>query len=89
MLAASNYEAAMKAESKRVTRCFHQYDSETRALHAASFRLGYQKRRAVGEFFYIHPDFPTTAFPTRAAAARAALSKADTPEVTPHHGGTP
>lgn len=71
---ATNYEAALKAEAKCVIRCFQAYDSETRANHAASFRLGRQKRVANGEFFYVHPDFPNTAFPTRAAAARRALT---------------
>jgi hypothetical protein len=70
----TNYETALKAERKRVTRCFHAYSSECRANHAASFRLGYQQRRAMGEFFYVHPDLPNKAFPTRGAAARAAMS---------------
>jgi len=70
----SNYETALKAEAKRVTRCFQQYSSETRANHAASFRLGYQQRQRDGEFFYVHPAVPNRAFPTRGAAARAALA---------------
>lgn len=69
----SNYETALKIETKKVTRCFHAYSSECRANHAASHRLGYQQRRATGEFFYVHPAFPNTAFPTRCAAAKAAL----------------
>lgn len=39
----NNYDAAIKAEKKRVIRCFHAYSSETRANHAASFRLGYRQ----------------------------------------------
>jgi hypothetical protein len=30
----------------------------------------------MGEFFYVHPAFPNTAFPTRSAAAKAALNTA-------------
>lgn len=70
----SNYEVALKAEAKKVTRCLQLYDSETRATHAASHRLGFRQRKAVGEYYYMHPDFPNTAFATRGAAARAALT---------------
>lgn len=70
----SNYDQAMKDEAKKVTRCFHLYDSNTRADHAASHRLGYQQRRRTGEYFYVHPNFPNTAFKTRGDAARAALT---------------
>lgn len=70
----SNYEIALKAEAAKVTRCFNKFSSDERANHAASFRLGYQQRQAVGQFFYVHPDFPNTAFKTRDAAARAALN---------------
>ncbi len=69
-----NYTIALKAEMKRVVRCFHRYSSETRANHAASFRLGHQQRQAVGEFFYTHPDIPNRAFPSRKKAALAAMS---------------
>lgn len=71
----SNYDIALKAERKRVVRCFHKYDSETRANHASSHRLGHQQRKAVGEFFYTHPDIPGIAFPTRKRAAEAALER--------------
>jgi hypothetical protein len=71
----SNYEIALKAETKRVVRCFHLYSSEVRANHAASHRLGFRQRRREGEFFYMHPDLPNKAFPTRGAAANAALSQ--------------
>lgn len=70
----NNYEIALKAEMKNVTRCFHQFDSETRANHAASFRLGYQQRSAVGQYYYTHPARPNIAFKTRSEAARAALN---------------
>lgn len=76
MSAKSNFDIAYDAERKRVVRCFHRYDSETRANHAASFRLGHRQREAVGEFFYTHPDIPNRAFPTRKAAAMAALGGA-------------
>jgi hypothetical protein len=72
----SNYETALKAEMKRVVRCFHKYDSQTRADRAASFRLTQNQRVSMGEFFYVHPAFPNTAFPTRSAAAKAALNTA-------------
>lgn len=70
----TNYEAALKAEAKKVVRCFQSYSSEQRANHAASFRLGHRQREAVGHFFYTHPDVPGVAFDTRGAAARAALA---------------
>ncbi len=72
----SNYEAALKIEAKKVTRCFHAYSSECRASHAASHRLGYQQRQHTGEFYYVHPAIPNVAFPTRGAAARRALALA-------------
>ena len=68
-----NYGIALKAETRKVVRCFHHYDSETRANHAASFRLGHDQRIATGEYFYVHPACPGIAFPTRGAAAKAAL----------------
>lgn len=71
--AKQNWEIALKAERARVVRCFHAYSSETRANHAASFRLGHRQREAVGEFFYTHPDVPNRAFPTRTGAAKAGL----------------
>ncbi len=71
----ANYTAALKAETKRVVRCFHAYSSETRTMHAASFRLGPQQGKAVGEFFYVHPDVPGIAFETRKRAAVAALQR--------------
>lgn len=74
MTSQTNYEVALKAEAKKVVRCFQQYTSEQRANHAASHRLGYQQRQSVGEFFYVHPALPNTAFDTRGAAARAALA---------------
>ena len=75
-MANSNFEAALKAERKNVVRCFHAYDSTTRANHAASFRLGHRQREAVGEFFYTHPAIPNRAFQTRKAAALAAIEAA-------------
>lgn len=72
-MADTNYEIALKAEAKKVTRCFHAYSPEQRANHAASHRLGHRQRASTGEFFYVHPAFPNTAFSTRGAAARAAV----------------
>ena len=72
----TNYQIALKAEAKKVSRCFQAYTSEQRANHAASFRLGYQQRKSVGEFFYVHPAVPGIAFSTRRKAAEAGLAKA-------------
>jgi hypothetical protein len=71
---ASNYEVALKAEMKRVTRCFQSYTSEQRANHADSFKLGIRQRHAVGEFYYVHPDVPGKAFPRRKLAATYAMT---------------
>ena len=70
-----NFKIALKAEMKKVIRCFQQYNSETRANHAASRRLGYQQRRRTGEYFFVHPDVPKIAFPTRTSAAEYALTR--------------
>ena len=70
----TNYEAALKAEAKRVLRGFQPYTSEQRANHAASHRLGHRQREAVGEAFYTHPDIPNRAFPSRRAAAEAGVA---------------
>ena len=75
-MADTNYEIALKAEAKRVARCFNAYSSEARANHAASHRLGHRQRASTGDFYYTHPSFPTTAFATRGAAARAAVEAA-------------
>lgn len=72
----SNFEAALKAEAKRVVRCFQHFTSEQRANHAASHRLGFRQRESVGRFFYTHPDVPGLAFDRRGDAARAALRRA-------------
>lgn len=70
----SNLDAAVKAEAKRCVKGFHKYTSEQRATHAASNRLGYQKRVSVGEVFWTHPDLPGVCYPTRKEAATAAVS---------------
>jgi len=70
---ASNYASALKAEAKRVARCFQPYSSEQRADHAASGRLGHRQREAIGHFFYTHPAIPNRCFDTRGQAARAGL----------------
>lgn len=69
----SNYEVALKAEMKRVVRCFQRYTHEQRANHD-TLHVGVRQRKAVGEFFYIHPEVPGKAFPKRGLAAAAALS---------------
>lgn len=73
----SNYEAALKSETKRVTRYFQSYGSEARSNLQASNRVGYQQRESVGEFFYVHPDLPGRAFTKRGHAAKAALRAQD------------
>jgi hypothetical protein len=73
--AMNNWDAALKAESKKVVRHFQQYSSEQRANHSASSRLGYRQRQRVGEFFYTHPNIPNRAFTTRRQAAEAALRR--------------
>lgn len=70
----TNLEVALKAEAKRVVRCFQPYSSEQRADRAASHRLGFRQRAEVGHFFYTHPQVPNRAFNTRSAAARAGLA---------------
>jgi hypothetical protein len=67
----SNYEVALKAEAKRVIRCWQKYDHEQRSL-LASANLKYSS--PWGEFYYVHPDVPGVAFPTRGRAASAALN---------------
>ena len=61
-------------------RCFERYTSQDRATRAASFRLGYRQRSAVGEVYWTHPLVHHRAFPTRKAALRAAFDAlGDTP----------
>lgn len=52
-------------------RCYREFDAETRA-NLAWARTGYKARRAVGEFYYVHPRVPGRAFPTAKAATTAA-----------------
>ena len=56
------------------TRCFQQYDSDTRAMHAASPRLGHRQRARVGEFFYTHPLKPDVGFSTAKEATKQAYA---------------
>lgn len=71
----NNYEVALKDEMKKVVRCLQRYDSEARASHAASHRLGHRKREAIGEYFYTHPAVPNIAFTSRKRAAETALQR--------------
>lgn len=73
----SNFEAALKAETKKVVRCFHRHSSETRSNLQSSRRLTPGQRESVGEFFYMHPDLPGVCFPKRGLAAKAALRAQD------------
>lgn len=72
----SNHETALKAEMKRVVRCWQGYSSEQRASNAANFRMGHQQRRSFGEYFYVHPDIPKIAFSKRKRAAEAGMALA-------------
>lgn len=65
----------LKAEMKKVTRHFQPYTHDQRADRAASHRLKYLQRQAIGEFFYVHPALPNIAHTTRKRAALAGLSK--------------
>ena len=56
-------------------RCFQKYTPEQRANHAASRRLGYQQRQAIGEYFWVHPLIPDLAFHSRKAALNAARER--------------
>jgi len=47
---------------------------------AASHRLGYRQRQAVGFYFYTHPAVPGTTFETRKAALMAAYRILHPPE---------
>lgn len=72
----SNYDTALRAEAKKVTRCFHHYDTDQNALLGAR----HQTRNSVkalnrGEFFYVHPDIPGIAFSKRFIAAAEALRR--------------
>lgn len=53
-------------------RNFQRYDSTTRAMHAASHRLGYRQRAAVGQFFYTHPLCGDSCFDTAKMATTLA-----------------
>jgi hypothetical protein len=71
----------VKAKNGRMvpspTKIFQRHSSETRANLAASFRLGYRQREAVGVFFWIHPWFPNIAFDTRKSAIERAAMMTD------------
>lgn len=71
----SNYDAALKAEAKKVVRIFHHYDTNQISLLLS--RRGKPSRDALnrGVFFYTHPDLPNVGFTTRNDAAHAALRR--------------
>jgi hypothetical protein len=72
-MAVSNFEAALKAEMKKVVRRFHHYSTDRVALLRS--RVGTPDRKAVdgGEFFYVHPDVHGICFRSRSQAASYAL----------------
>lgn len=53
---------------------YQMYDSETRANHAASFRLTQGQRERLGEAFWTHPLVPGIAFGSRIEARLAAIA---------------
>lgn len=72
----SNYEIALKAEMKRVVRCYQAYTPEQRSNHD-TLKLGIRQRKTFGEFYYVHPALPDRAFPTRKRAALAGMARQD------------
>lgn len=54
-------------------RCYHQFDMTTR-LNLEYSKTGYKRRKALGEFFYVHPLKPGIAFDTAKAATTAAYA---------------
>jgi hypothetical protein len=70
----SNYETALKAERRKVVRCFNHYTTDQMANLAWNSR-GRLRRHATGEFYYTHPDVPGIIFRTRGQAAEYALSR--------------
>ena len=68
----TNYEIALKAERKRVVRCFQHYTTD-QICNLAVGRASRVRLMNRGEFFYMHPDLPNVAFDTRGQAAEAAL----------------
>ncbi len=69
-MATMTYEEFRKKHP--ATRCFQRYDHDTRAMHAASHRLGRLQRQRVGEYFYTHPMVPGVAFGTAKQATTRA-----------------
>lgn len=71
---ATNYEAALKAEAKKVVRVFQRYTVDQ--IVTLYSKPGRPCRKALdrGEFFYIHPAIPGIAFRTRGQAAERALT---------------
>lgn len=63
-------------------RGFQRFDSETRANHRASHRLGFRQRERIGEAFWTHAMMPNIAFPSRIAAVRAVLRLIGHPAVS-------
>lgn len=55
----------------KATKVFQKFTSEQRAIHAASHRLGYRQRQAVGESFWVN-GIDSIAHKTRKAAIHAA-----------------
>lgn len=64
-----DYAAFRKAHP--ATRCYQQFSVDTRCFLEYS-KTGYKRRKAWGEFFYIHPIKPGIAFDTAKAATTAA-----------------
>lgn len=54
------------------TRNFQRYDSNERANHSASHRLGHVQRQSIGRYFYTHTLLGDFCFPTAKQATQRA-----------------
>jgi hypothetical protein len=70
----SNYETALKAEMKKVIRCFHRHDTDAIAILRSRRGRPCQEALDGGVFFYSHPSVPGIAFRTRSQAAEYAMN---------------
>ena len=72
---ASDMGTELAGEMRRVVRHFQRFTPELRAARAASHLTSARSKRAVGEYFYTHPECPGRAFLRRSDAARAAITE--------------
>jgi len=67
-----DYAAFRKAHP--AIRCYQQFTQETRCFLEYS-KTGYKRRKAWGEFYYVHPMQPGITFGTAKAATTAAYQE--------------